>query len=117
MYLHGEWVEFGPERQRFRIRVSNANIQSIHMYCDGLTYLARVRGKQTGEVLRPQDYPDVAGSFVISVGERFLAINNLGNQVQGKIVDVKHENAGADHNEVTFDYVIAPARGGDFIAS
>jgi hypothetical protein len=36
--------------------------------------------------------------------------------MQGKIIDVKHENAGADHNEVTFDYFIAPAIGGNFIA-
>ena len=32
------------------------------------------------------------------------------------MVGVKHDGFGDEHNEVTFDYVISPIRGGDLLA-
>jgi hypothetical protein len=116
MYKDGNLVRIGPTNQRFVLRVSPAGKSSVHMYKDDLSYLARIRGRITGDRLKVADYPGANDSFVISVGEHFLAMNKFSQTLQGKIVDVKHDGMGSDYNEVTFDYVISPARGGDSVA-
>lgn len=116
MYRDGNKMVVGPDDKQFVLRFSSANSASVHMYKDGLDYLARIRGRSSGEVLRMADYVGAASSFTISIGEHFLGMNKLGQMIQGKIIDVKYDGRGADHHEVTFDYVIAPIRGGDFVA-
>jgi hypothetical protein len=116
LYTDGSYAEFGPSNIRFKLRFSAANDKSVHLYRDDLDYLARIRGKKVGDRLRLQDYEGAKESFTIAVGEHFIAKDKVGQMVQGKIIEVKNDRFGADHNEVTFEYVVAPARGGDFIA-
>jgi hypothetical protein len=116
MYTDGKTIKLGDDTANFTLRVSPASTECIHMYKDQLDYLARVRGRNAGDILKIQDYPGAASSFTIAVGERFLGMNKFGQMIQGKIVDIKYDGRGAEHHEVTFDYVIGPIRGGDFTA-
>ena len=84
MYKHGNLVRIGPNNQRFVLRFSQASKSSVYMYKDALSYLARVRGRHTGERLRIQDYADAADYFTIEVGEHFLAMNSFSQTMQGK---------------------------------
>lgn len=115
IYKNGSRVSVGPPSSQFDFRFSVASQNRVHVYKDRLTYLARVRGKTTGDVLKLSEYPDVAASFVVATGEHFIAMKDNGQMFQGKIIEVKDDRS-AEHDEVTFEYVIAPVRGGDFLA-
>lgn len=115
LYKNGPKVLVGPQNSQFELRFAVANQNAVHIMKDKLTYLARIRGKTKGDVLKLTEYPSAATSFVVTVGERFIAMKGNGQMLQGKIIEVKDDRT-AEYNEVTFDYIIAPARGGDFIA-
>jgi hypothetical protein len=115
MYTSGSQVLVGPDSSQFELRFSVASSNAVHVYKDKLSYLARIRGRSRGDVLKLSEYPSAATSFVVSIGEHFIAMKDNGQMLQAKIMEVKDDRS-AEHNAVTFDYVIAPARGGDFIA-
>jgi hypothetical protein len=113
--LNGGVITIGPMGKNFRLRFSKASNTAIHIYRDNFSYLARVRGKTTGDNLNLAEYQSV-DSIAIQVGEHFLAMNNFGQMVQGRILIIKDDMRNDDSDEVCFDYEIAPVRGGAFLA-
>jgi hypothetical protein len=117
LYTNGRTVTVGPDDKQFTLRFSPAGSDCMHMYRDQLTALARVRGRNPGDVIKIEDYQKVAESFTIAIGERFIGMNKLGQFIQGKIIEVKYDGRnGADHHEITFDYEIPTARSGQMVA-
>lgn len=111
IHTQGGALSVGRKEREFALHFSVANRDRARMLKGGnLQYLARVRGKNKGDTLSIQEFPDAHGWFAIDVGERFLGVNEAGQIIQGFIVGVKDDRYD-EYNEVIFKYrIVSPGQ-------
>lgn len=107
IHTQGGSLVAGPKGKMFPLRFSVASRERAHIVKGGLRYLARVRGKEKGDKILIEEYPD-SPTFAVAVGERFLATNDTGYLIQGLIVAIKDDRYD-DQDEITFKYRIIPS--------
>jgi len=115
-------VSVGDGDCRFRISFSKASNTAIYMYTQkhsrktNIKRLARVKGAGAGSILRFENFDSSSDVYQIRLGEHFLAENNKGCFMQGKIISLKDDTRGADHDEVVFDFEINTQGNAEFAA-
>jgi hypothetical protein len=90
----------------FVLRFSKGDNTSIYLYKDGtnLVRIARVKSSQQ------TDYDTSSRVYAIKLGEAFLAENTEGAILAGRIIDLKDDSRGDDHDEVRFTYELSRDR-------
>jgi hypothetical protein len=90
----------------FVLRFSKGDNTSIYLYKDGtnLVRIARVKSSQQ------TDYDTSSRVSAIKLGEAFLAENTEGAILAGRIIDLKDDSRGDDHDEVRFTYELSRDR-------
>jgi hypothetical protein len=115
-------VTVGEADCLFQIAFSGSSKKDIQLMSRGRTRrsnlrkIARVRAVPPGNTLRFDKYDSTSDLYRIGIGETFLAENEHGYFIQGKIVDVRKETHGSDRDEVTFQYQININGSAEFIS-
>jgi hypothetical protein len=101
-------IAVGSGEVSFNLRFSKASNDCIHFYKDNtnLQRIARVKGVKPGELVDVENQDTSSRVYTINLGESFLAINNYGHTLVGRIIDIQDDSRGADHDEVTFTYAL-----------
>lgn len=106
----------------FRIAFSGSSNKNIQLMSSGRTRrsnlrkIARVRAVPPGSTLRFHKYDSTLDVYRIGIGETFLAENEHGFFMQGKIIDVQAESHGSNRDEVTFQFQINTNGRSEFIS-
>ena len=104
----------GQDEAMFTLQFSKASNTSIHLYRGGtVTHIARVKDAVASQGLKLADYDSTSRSYTIGVGERFLARNKFGRLLSGKIISIKDDTRGDDHDEVIVAFGIPDAGSDD----
>jgi hypothetical protein len=102
-------ITLGGGDSLFTLRFSRSGGNSIHFYRSAnVPKIARVRQRVLGQALRPEEHDWSSNVYTIDIGDGFLAVNRTGALLQGRVLDVKAEGYGSDHDEVTFRFNITP---------
>ena len=101
-------VQIGEGKDSFALQFSKGSDRAIHLYTAGnVVRIARVNNAEPGQLLSFDQYDSSSRSYTIGLGERFLAENDAGRLLTGKIVSIKDDSRGDDKDEVAFIYGIA----------
>ncbi len=115
-------VSVGSGDKEFKIGFSKASNTSIYIYNlkhkSGVNCVkvARVKDVIVGEIIRFHEYDSSSSNYTINIGEIFLAENSSGFFLQAKVVLLKDDSRGDDHDEIVFDYQINDNKNAEFIA-
>lgn len=104
---NGEFV-IGDGEAMFRTRWSKASDTSIHAYRDGKGIVGIALLKRVGDI---ESIRTIEGDFSSRVrspqiGDAIVWQNGKGKYAITKIVSIKDDTRGADHDELTCDYVV-----------
>lgn len=104
-------VVVGVGDASFGLKFSKASDTSIYVYKDhpSLDRVARVRGAEPGQLIRPCDIDSSSRVYAIREQEIFLAQNQFGHWLQARISSIKDDSRQDDRDQVTFEYMIYPA--------
>ncbi|QIO98360.1 PIN-like domain-containing protein [Bradyrhizobium symbiodeficiens] len=103
---------------RFRLRFTKASDTSIYlMRCEGTPLIARARSLFSDFPVDFNEFDSSSSHYTITLGEVFLARNDEGYTLAGRITHIADDRRGAMHDEVGFTYsifgpsqkVVAPA--------
>lgn len=106
----------------FRLAFSKASDTCIYMMSrahtskSNLKRLARVKGVSSGTRINIDQFDSTSRNYSLGTGEHFLAENDKGYFMQGKIISIKDDSCGADRDEIVFDYQINPDGSAEFTA-
>lgn len=106
----------------FKIAFSKASDRSIYMMTkahtrhSNLKRLARVKSIRSGERINIEQFDSTSSNYNIKTGEHFLAENDKGYFLQGKIVSIQDDSRGSTHDEVVFEYEINSDGSAEFTA-
>jgi hypothetical protein len=111
-------IEVSGKGTSFTLRFSKASDTAIHLYRDGtnLTHIGRIKVARFGQRIRVNSIDTTSHTYTIRTGEYFLARNEEGRLLAGKILKISDDARGADQDEVVFTYSINSA-GEDSVAA
>lgn len=117
-YSNNEHVyAIGEGQALFETKWSKASDVSIHAYRDGssVSAVALATGiSEIGEIRDASAYDFSSRTRTPRVGQIVIWRNLNGLYAATKIIGIKDDSRGADHDELSFDYVILPDGGTDF---
>jgi PIN like domain len=100
-------VVVGNDNARFNLRFSKASDTSIHIYRGlGTPLITRAKNVKPGEITWFDRFDSSSRAYTIRLEELFLAKNDLGQILAGRIKHISDDSRGAFHDEVTFEYSI-----------
>lgn len=104
---NGEFT-IGCNKNIFVTKWSKASNTSIHAYKDGTGIVAIARIKAPGELQDAFNYPCDFSSRCRTpqIGDIIIWKNTHGNYAGTKIISIKDDTRGADHDELTCEYII-----------
>jgi hypothetical protein len=101
-------IVVGNDHARFNLKFSKASDSSIHLYRDHprTPLVARAKNVKPGETISFGRFDSSSRSYTIQLGELFLAKNERGQVLAGRIQQIADDSRGASRDDVTFDYSI-----------
>lgn len=104
---NGEYI-IGTGEKLFRTKWSKASNTSIHAYKDGVGINAIALLKNIGNI---EDVKNIEGDFssrcrTPHIGDAIIWQNIQGYYAITKVIAIKDDSRGAEHDELTCDYVI-----------
>lgn len=108
-------IQVGSVERLFVMRFTKASDTSIHLTKHGtnLTWIARVRDAPLGSLVDPDGLERSSDDYTIELGGLFMAQNQAGYILQGRIEHIADDGRGAERDELTFAYrIMLPRRAG-----
>jgi hypothetical protein len=97
----------GNDTARFNLKFSKASDTSIYLHrYPGTPRVARAKNVKPGEIISFDRFDSSSHIYTIQLGELFLARNERGQILAGRINHIADDSRGASHDEVTFEYSI-----------
>jgi len=105
----------GEGEMKFGLEFSSCGANSIYLYNDdsSVRRVASVRGAWPGAVLRFVDFDSTSRAYEINEKQVFLAENEAGYYMIGRIVRVDNIDRGDAGDLILFDYIINDVKGDD----
>jgi hypothetical protein len=100
-------VSVGEGVRTFVLRFAKASSDSIHFHRNGtnLARIARIK-QELGPRVPWESLDSSSRTYTLRVGDRFMAQNDLGYLLVGRVLEIKDDSRGSPNDEVVFTYVI-----------
>lgn len=102
---NGEYI-IGTDIHRFVTHWSKASDKNIHAYSDKLSAIARVKGPVDLTTSLACDLDFSSRVRTPNIGDVIVWKNENRQYAATKIIDIKDDTRGADHDELTCEYII-----------
>ncbi|MFZ4213176.1 hypothetical protein ACOZB2_17250, partial [Pantoea endophytica] len=89
----------------FDLRFSKASNVSIHIYTGNSSYkIARIKNANPEDLIDTKIYDDSSQNYTVYTGEAFLYKKPDGTFLVGRILEIKDDSRGDEHDYVSFAY-------------
>lgn len=105
----------GNDDAIFRLRFSKADDTTIYLYSDD-DKIARAKNVKKGETIRFGQFDNTSRVYEIHLGELFMARNENGYFMQGRVLSIKDDTRGAEADGVCVQFQIGINGEGKFRA-
>lgn len=105
-------IVVGTEFARFTLTFSKADDTSIYLYrSPGTPLVARAKNIKRGQLISFDQFDSSSRVYNIQLGDLFLAQNDQGQILAGRIRQIADDTRGVSHDNVIFDYGVFGAGG------
>jgi len=98
-------INISVDNMSFNLKFSKASNKSIYIY-NGSSgcKIARIKNKDKEDLIDISTYDDSSFNYKINTGEAFLYKKSDGSFLIGRILEIKDDNRGDEHDYVSFAY-------------